>query len=341
MKALLPGAVFIGFTGTPLLKQDKATSNEIFGNYIHTYKFGEAVEDGVVLDLLYEARDIPQELAATTKIDQWFEAKTKGLNDWQKAELRKQWGTMQKVLSSRSRMANAGYTPAEASQVEQELEYAVALRDTIRHASGETLDLKAYEADMRHLIDTYIEADDARRISEFDGIGLLDLIVKSGVATAVNELPPGIKKDTGAVAETIANNVRSKIIREKLNDPAFYESMSALLNDVLADLRANRISYEEFLQKIADLATKVQSGTADSTPKTLDTPGKRALFNNLGQDEALALRIDAEVLRVRPDGFRGNQAKENIIQFALLPLLGGDATEVQRVFSIIKAQPEY
>jgi hypothetical protein len=94
-------------------------------------------------------------------------------------------------------------------------------------------------------------------------------------------------------------------------------------------------------QKIADLATKVQSGTADSTPKTLDTPGKRALFNNLGQDEALALRIDAEVRRVRPDGFRGNQAKENIIKFALLPLLGGDATEVQRVFSIIKAQPEY
>jgi type I restriction enzyme R subunit len=181
-----------------------------------------------------------QELASTTKIDQWFEAKTRGLNDWQKAAL-----------------------------------------------------------------------------------------------------PPGIKKDKGAVAETIANNVRSTIIKEKLNDPAFYDSMSALLNDVLADLRANRISYEEFLQKIADLATQVQSGKADSTPKALDTPGKRALFNNLGQDEALALRIHAEVKRVRPDGFRGNQAKENIIKRALLPLLGGDAAEVERIFSIIKAQPEY
>jgi type I restriction enzyme R subunit len=38
MKALLPGAVFIGFTGTPLLKQDKQTSLEVFGTYIHTYK---------------------------------------------------------------------------------------------------------------------------------------------------------------------------------------------------------------------------------------------------------------------------------------------------------------
>ena len=67
MKALLPGAVFIGFTGTPLLKQDKQTSLEVFGGYIHTYKFGEAVEDEVVLDLVYEARDIPQELGSPAK----------------------------------------------------------------------------------------------------------------------------------------------------------------------------------------------------------------------------------------------------------------------------------
>jgi len=104
MKALLPGAVFIGFTGTPLLKQDKQTSLEVFGGYIHTYKFGEGVEDGVVLDLVYEARDIEQSLGSQDKVDAWFEAKTKGLNDWQRAALREQWGTMQKVLSSSSRM---------------------------------------------------------------------------------------------------------------------------------------------------------------------------------------------------------------------------------------------
>jgi type I restriction enzyme, R subunit len=104
MKTLLPGAVFIGFTGTPLLKKDRATSLEVFGSYIHTYKFGEAVEDEVILDLVYEARDIAQELGSPQKVDAWFEAKTKGLNDWQKAALREKWGTMQKVLSSRSRM---------------------------------------------------------------------------------------------------------------------------------------------------------------------------------------------------------------------------------------------
>lgn len=104
MKAIMPNAVFIGFTGTPLLKKDKATSLEVFGGYIHTYKFSEAVEDEVVLDLIYEARDIDQWLGSQAKIDSWFEAKTKGLNDWQKNELKNQWGTMQNVLSSRSRM---------------------------------------------------------------------------------------------------------------------------------------------------------------------------------------------------------------------------------------------
>ena len=104
MKAIMPGAVFIGFTGTPLLKKDKQTSLEVFGGYIHTYKFSEAVEDAVVLDLIYEARDINQRLGSEDKIDAWFEAKTKGLNDWQKDALREKWGTMKNVLSSKSRM---------------------------------------------------------------------------------------------------------------------------------------------------------------------------------------------------------------------------------------------
>ncbi len=104
MKAMMPSAVFIGFTGTPLLKKDKQTSLEIFGGYIHTYKFSEAVDDDVVLDLVYEARDIDQHLGSEDQIDAWFDAKIRGLNEWQKDELKKQWGTMQNVLSSRSRM---------------------------------------------------------------------------------------------------------------------------------------------------------------------------------------------------------------------------------------------
>ena len=104
MKKILPEAVFIGFTGTPLLKQDKQKSIDVFGTFIHTYKFDEAVSDGVVLDLQYEARDIDQYITSQEKIDTWFEAKTRGLSDMAKVQLKQKWGTMQKVLSSQSRL---------------------------------------------------------------------------------------------------------------------------------------------------------------------------------------------------------------------------------------------
>ena len=62
------------------------------------------MEDGVVKDLMYEGRSVEQNLTSQTKVDQWFEAKTAGLNGFQKNELKKKLGTMQNVLSSKSRM---------------------------------------------------------------------------------------------------------------------------------------------------------------------------------------------------------------------------------------------
>ncbi|HCF38189.1 MAG TPA: restriction endonuclease subunit R, partial [Thermosipho africanus] len=105
MKTILPNSLFIGFTGTPLLKKDKKKSIEVFGSYIHTYKFNEAVEDKVILDLRYEARNVDQNITSQDKIDKWFEVKTKGLTDYAKVKLKQRWGTMQKVLSSKSRLS--------------------------------------------------------------------------------------------------------------------------------------------------------------------------------------------------------------------------------------------
>jgi type I restriction enzyme R subunit len=104
MKEIVPGATLIGFTGTPLLRTDKAMTIAQFGPYIHTYKFDEAVFDEVIVDLRYEARDIEQRITDPGRIDQWFAAKTAALTDIAKAELKKKWGTMQQVLSSRSRL---------------------------------------------------------------------------------------------------------------------------------------------------------------------------------------------------------------------------------------------
>ena len=68
----------------------------------------------------------------------------------------------------------AGYSESEISRIKQDLDRYLKLREIIRQASGETIDLKAYEADMRHLIDTYIEADAPRTISPQDHQGAVE-----------------------------------------------------------------------------------------------------------------------------------------------------------------------
>lgn len=104
VRTIMPSATIIGFTGTPLLKKDKQTSREVFGEYIHTYKFDEGVEDGVVLDLRYEARDVDQNLTNQDKVDLWFETKTKGLTDYAKNKLKSSWASLNKLYSSRQRL---------------------------------------------------------------------------------------------------------------------------------------------------------------------------------------------------------------------------------------------
>lgn len=103
MKRWLANAIFVGFTGTPLLRKDKKATREVFGTYIHTYKFHEAVKDKVILDLKYEARAVPQRLTSPQAIDEWFEQATRGLNNFQRAVVRKSWATMEKLMSSGER----------------------------------------------------------------------------------------------------------------------------------------------------------------------------------------------------------------------------------------------
>jgi type I restriction enzyme R subunit len=168
----------------------------------------------------------------------------------------------------------------------------------------------------------------------------LELIVKTGIAAAINSQMGSMKGNRNAIAETIENNIRSKIIKEHLNDPAYYAKMSALLNEIIAARKAKAVEYEKYLQQIAELAKQVEQGQEADTLESLNTPGKRALFNNLDQNEEMALEIDRIVKDVRPDGWRDHQPKENRIKRALYELLQ-DQNEVERIFLIIKAQNEY
>jgi type I restriction enzyme R subunit len=254
----------------------------------------------------------------------------------------------------------AGYDAAAQKRIKNLLDHYVHLRQTIRNASNESIDLKAYEADMRHLIDTYIEARDPKKISPFDDMPLLDLIVKSGISEAVGGKLKNLKGNKDAIAETIENNVRSKIIKEQLNDPAFFAKMSTLLDEIIAERKRKALAYEKYLKKIAALVAKVQSGHEDDVPEVLKkNKAVRALYNNLKsapvgvQDSMefngvpqdpriqLARDLDRIVRQVKRSDFRGNQAKENEIKAAIYPLLGDDVEEVERIFEIIKQQEEY
>ena len=611
MKAILPNALFIGFTGTPLLKADKQKSIEIFGGYIHTYKFDEAVRDKVVLDLRYEARDIDQSITSSAKIDQWFDSKTRGLNDIALAQLKQKWGRMQKVLSSKSRlekivadilmdmetkdrlqsgrgnamlvtssiyeackcyelfehselagkcaivtsyapspadikgeetgeglteklrkyeiynrmlgeksaedfekevkkkfiaqpgqmkllivvdklltgfdapaatylyidkqmrdhglfqaicrvnrldgddkeygyivdykdlfkslgtaiedytsgaldgydkedvagllvdrlqmarerleeareaikalcepvempkdtaaylryfcaadtadkiqlklneskritlykltvslirayadianeMSEAGYSAVQSDKIKQEVDHFEKVRTEVKMASGDYIDLKMFEPAMRHLIDTYIRAEESEKISAFDEINLVQLIVERG-ADAVKELPKGIRENKEAVAETIENNLRRVIIDESPINPKYYEKMSELLDSLIVQRREKAVEYEQYLSELIALAGKVQKPGGADYPKTLNTGAKRALYDNLGKDEDLALAVDYAVQSTKRDDWRGHKVKEKEVRYAVKQVLNDDAL-LDTVFDLVKNQSEY
>jgi type I restriction enzyme R subunit len=237
-------------------------------------------------------------------------------------------------------LSEAGYSASEANRITRQRDKALEWRQVVRLGAGENLDLKAYEADMRYLIDSYIEADLPRKISAFDDIGLLELIVKTGVAEAIGQQFGKSANNRKAVQETIENNIRRTIISESANDPAFYDRMSQVLDEIIRFRKQQAEAYEEYLRRVADLARQLNQQTADSTPTELDTPGKRALWSNLNGNLGLALRIDSTVRQVRPDRWRGIQTKEQLIKAALFGVLQ-DAAEVERLFPVLVAQPEY
>lgn len=618
MKELLPEAMFIGFTGTPLLKVDKATSIETFGSFIHTYKFDEAVDDGVVLDLRYEARNIEQHLTSPERVDQWFEAKTQNMTDLSKAELKKRWMTMQKIASSEPRsrqivndilldmelkprlknsrgnamlvgesiyqacrlyelfcnagfqgkcaivtsyvpntgdiakersgegkteklrqyeiyrrmladyfnepadkamakveqferevkrqfvenpgqmkllivvdklltgfdapsatylyidkkmqnhglfqaicrvnrldgddkdygyivdyrdlfkslesaihdytaealdgyekddieglltdrikkaredldealehiralvepvrppkgtyqyqqyfcakeqgnaqqlkdnepkrvmlykavsavtrayanvvgdMDAAGYTKSQAAQIKNEVADYISIRTEVKLGAGENVDFKQYEAGMRYLLDTYIQADTSKVVATFEDKGLIELIVELG-PDALGLLPAGVKNDPQAVSETIVNNVRKILTDERMMNPKYYDHVSDLLTALIEQRRQEAIDYETYLAQLIELAAQAKP-REDSPVHT----GLRALIDNLG-DETLARRIDIVIHDVKPHHWIGSKLKQRLVRNAIRAELPDDFSddELDELLDVVKAHDEY
>ncbi len=637
MKRWLEGGIFVGFTGTPLLRRDRETTRDVFGTFIHTNKFHEAVEDKVVLDLKYEARDVPQRLTSRKAIDDWFEKKTKGLNGYQRSVPRKRWATMEELMSAEERksrivasiihdfgalprlnndrgtailvaasiydachyyrifqtktfgqycgiitsfepnhnaisrepansderykfdtytqhvlknglttkpyedetkrrfieepanlkllivvsklltgfdapsctyiyldnemrdhnlfqaicrtnrldgddkdyghivdfkelfenvqnsiavytseeldietcgsgsnvilkdwikegrakldearealrylcdpvdqpreveqyiryfcgdgniatsladteplrisfykavvvylrayaeiaqnLTEAGYTDAEIATLETETEFFAETRAAIKKHSCEELDIKPYEADMRHLINTYIQADPATDLGNLSSLSLVELIIETGIHDAIaKKLNQKGKLSKNAIAEGIINNVRKTIIRDQLTDPKFYDQMSKLLEDLIAQKRNETISYEEFLRQAEELVQNMaKKAPTNSVPASLHgKPEAIIIFNNLPsimadpmssmmEEESpqdlqrhadLAIEIDITIREKAPAGWKedidGPRGKQ--VLNALFPLMKKDRRATQALFDLIKNQPGY
>jgi type I restriction enzyme R subunit len=637
MKRWLHDSIFIGFTGTPLLRKDKQTTKEVFGDNIHTYKFHEAVADGVVLDLKYEARNVPQQLTSQKAIDNWFENKTKHLNNFQKAVVRKAWANMEKLMSSADRkrrimasiiedfslknrlnnnrgtailvaasiydachyyrlfhetnfgpycgivtsyepnhndisretadsderykfdtytkyvlsngqnttsyeteikrrfkeepanckllivvsklltgfdapscsyiyldnelrdhnlfqaicrtnrldgedkdfgyivdfkelfadvqeaisvytsdeldtddtsvsgnnidlkhwlvegkkrlddarealkylcepvlkpkeveqyiayfcgdvnnpdslsiteplrisfyrsvvtfvraysaisnfLTDAGYSDSEIITINYEVENYTEIRSSIKKYSGEELDIKPFEADMRFLINTYIKAEPADPLGDIDKYSLVEMIIQTGINDAIaKKLNDRGRLSERSVAEGVINNIRQTIIRDQLTDPRFYNEMSKLLDDLIKQNKDDTDQYKLFLEKAEELVKKLMNGqSASDVPIKLNGKAEAVvIYNNLpdilaltsteliaSEPEAeygnklihLALEIDRVMRENAPAGWRGDDAREKEVLNSLFPLVQKDRQVTQALFELLKNMNGY
>ncbi|MGN8362892.1 type I restriction endonuclease subunit R [Helicobacter pylori] len=613
MKSLLPNAIFIAFSGTPLLKQDKKTSQEVFGDYIHCYKFNEAVSDRVVLDLNYEARSVNQYVSDPEKLDEYFELKTQGLNETAKTELKKKWVNLQKVFSTKDRLAhivqdivldmaklprlrngkgnamlvaesvynacryfelfletelkdkvavitsyepniadlkdcgnneseesykyrayckmlqnffnekdekkalnqikefeekvkerfinepnrmkllivvdklltgfdapsltylymdkkmqdhglfqavcrvnrldsedkdfgciidykdlfdslqeahsdytnkafenyerediqglisdkaqkikkrleetrdqlkslcegvkepkdemdyiayfcgsdlekNAQkrrlfyqlvgaflrmfvelnnlekpiYSKEETQQIKQEAGFYRHLQKVIGLSSGDSVDLKSYNEDMRRILDAYIKATDSETLIKIEDQGLCEVLAQMDINDFNKALSQAFKNES-SMAESIANNTKKRIIEKEASDPKYYEKLSSLLNDLILQFREKKLTYLEYLQQIHDLAKKVINKENRNYPKKINTKALKTLYNNLDENEALALKIDACIRDNKKDGWVGHHQKEKILKFALRKIIN-DEVLLENAFNLAKNIDEY
>ena len=233
------------------------------------------------------------------------------------------------------------YTVEQIKALEREVTYYIKVRDDVRLASGDYVDLKKYDPDMRHLIDTYLSADPSRVLTSFGGATLVELLVDNGIS-ALKDMPSSTPKEQEAVAETIENNIGKEIVERTQSNPKYYEKMSALLRELIEKRKNDVINYEEYLRQIVELARKVhkpESGT-EYSPGIRESAAKRAFYDYLNEDTVVANQIYDAVMSSKQDNFRGSKIKERKIWRAIRAVVKDDQ-EADQLLTLVKEQSEF
>ena len=239
-------------------------------------------------------------------------------------------------------MDRAGYSAAEATAIKDELAHYVAARDEVELGAGENIDLKQFEAGMRALLDTYIQADPVETVATFEK-GLVELIVERG-AGAIEALPPGIRMNPAAAAETIVNNVRKTIIDEHAMNPKYYDKMSELLDALIEQRRQHAIDYKQYLAQVLELATTVGTKESDANyPDWVDTVAQRALID-FGWPPGANVQIVYETIQgEKRHNWTGDKFKQRELANAIRRVLPEDfeADRVPALINLLKEHDEY
>jgi len=262
-------------------------------------------------------------------------------------------------------MTEAGYTPAEQREIKQKVKHFTELRDELKLMSGDYVDLKVYDPAMRFLIDNYIQAEESKKLAEFEDRSLLEIIALEGLKAAIQKLPEAIGKDKDALAETIENNIRKLIVEKQDVNPAYYEKMSRILHDLIEQRRQERIRYEEYLKSVEELTRKLlgtEEDTSSYPPSIRNSMAKRALYDNLPEHydrEELTNRLHESILHVKQDDWRNNTVKRRMVKNAIRRVLENDQNDVpliaepqaeytpyshnlaDKIFNIVLQQDEY
>ncbi len=261
-------------------------------------------------------------------------------------------------------MQEAGYTDAETGKIKTEVDHYEKVRKEVKLNSGDYVDMKLFEPAMRHLLDTYIRAEDSEQVSTFDDMTLVQLIVRDG-EDAVDALPESMREDKEAVSSTIENNVRRLIIDETPVNPKYYEKMSRLLDDLIRQRKQEALEYKEYLARMVELAKKVhnpETDASESYPSTINTSALRSLYDNLVDvegsgvkqqssgfpvesdedvSEEKALAIDRAIRYAKKDAWRGHKIKEREVRNAIRSELDSNDILVETILEIAKNQKEY
>ena len=250
---------------------------------------------------------------------------------------------VRRYLNCYANLANSledmGYSEAERKEYAECAKKYDALKREIELRSNDHIDMRRYEPDMRQVLDLYVKAEDSEVIAKLDDTSFLDIVAAQN-EEQLNDLPDELKDEYGrASAETVEANLREVIRKDSPFNPAYYGKLSIILQELIDKRKKEMLDYEEYMKELIELVKKARGKSANSYPESIKTPGMRALYDNLGQNEYLAIRAHEVIKENALVGFRDNRLKQRKLIKALAKLLGDEMA--QKIYDIIKLHDEY